>query len=457
MSYKYIEIEVEKLGLDFLNPRYEEAKNQRDALQKMLFNQKQKLVNLAESIIENGLNPADIPIVTNGNSDNYIVLEGNRRITSLILLSQPNIVDLITDNSLKKSFQELHKLYLDNPLEKILCVYFEQREDANIWINQKHSGEQDGVGIVKWGALEKARFQERSGKIDPRLYAIELVKSFGDLTKSEKSLVDEVAITTLARILNDSMIKEKIGVGIIGDKLMSKTDIENFIKPLTKIILDLAHKRIKVTDVYYSGDREGYLHTFSEDILPKEENLEKDFHLIEVDLEENIEDEQEEIEEKNSSDENEETTDEKGGPTKRWNLIPKELNWRIDDKRALQIFQELQKLNVKAYKNSISVTLRVFFEISMDRFIEENNISNIYENDKFANRVQKIANYMEQENILNKDQLKAARIAVSNPNHLVSVDTFHSYVHSRFLIPSPDELLITWDNMEMFIKKLWGN
>lgn len=457
MSYKYIEIEVEKLGLDFLNPRYEEANNQRDALKKMLFNQMQKLVNLAESIIENGLNPADIPIVTNGKKSNYIVLEGNRRITSLILLSQPNIVDLITDSGLKKSFHKLHELYLNNPIEKILCVYFKHREDANIWINQKHSGEQDGVGIVKWGAIEKARFQERSGKIDSRLYAIELVKSFGNLTKSEKNLVDEVAITTLARILNDSIIKEKIGVGIIGDKLMSKTDIENFIKPLTKIILDLAHKRIKVTDVYYSGDREGYLHTFSEDILPNEENLEEDFHLIEVDLEVNIEDEQEEKEEENISDDTEETTDENNASTKRWNLIPKDLNWKIDDKRALQIFLELQKLNIKAYKNSISVTLRVLLEISMDRFIEENNISNIYENDKFASRVQKIANYMEQEKILKKDQLKAARIAVSNPNHLVSVDTFHSYVHSRFLIPSPDELLITWDNMEMFIKKLWGN
>lgn len=447
MGYEYKSVAIEKLGLDFLNPRYEEAENQRDALQKMLSNQKKKLVNLAESIIENGLNPSDIPIIINGKGSGYTVLEGNRRITALILLSQPQIVDLISDSSLKKSFKKLHNLFLENPIKEVQCVYFERREEANIWIDQKHSGEQDGVGIVKWGAKEKARFQERSGKIDPRLYAIELVKHFGNLKGEEKNKITNVAITTLARILSDSTVKEKIGVGIIGDKLMARTPIENFILPLKKIVLDLANKKINVTDVYYSGDREGYLHTFNEEILPNSSDLKSDFDEVSIEIEnEEVEKDVEIVDEDQESDDSQ----------KRWTLIPKDLKWNISNKRAHQIFIELQRLNLKAYKNSISVTLRVFLEISMDHFIEVNQIENIHENDNFNARVQKISNYMEEEKILNKDQLKAARNAASNPYHLFSVDTFHSYVHNRFHIPSPDELLITWDNMELFVEKLWS-
>ncbi|WP_234570079.1 ParB/Srx family N-terminal domain-containing protein [Rhodohalobacter sp. 614A] len=447
MGHEYRSIAIEKLGLDFLNPRYEEAENQRDALQKMLSNQKKKLVNLAESIIENGLNPSDIPIIINGKGDGYTVLEGNRRITALILLSQPQIVDLISDSSLKKSFKKLHNLFLDNPIKEVQCVFFEKRDEANIWIDQKHSGEQDGVGIVKWGAKEKARFQERSGKIDARLYAIELVKHFGNLNDEEKSKINNIAITTLSRILSDSSIKENIGVGIIGDKLVARTGIENFILPLKKIVLDLAERKINVTDVYYSGDREGYLHTFNKEILPDRIDLKSNFEEVSIEIaKEDVE------EDSDIFDEEQETED----PQKRWNLIPKALEWHISNKRAQQIFIELKKLNLKAYKNSISVTLRVFLEISMDHFIDENKMLTVYKNEKFKNKVHKIADYMEEEKMLNKDQLKAARNAASSQHHLFSVDTFHNYVHNRYLIPSPDELVITWDNMELFVKKLWG-
>lgn len=455
MGYKYKDIYTEELNLDFLNPRYEKAENQRDALQKMLSNQKQKLVNLAESIIENGLNPSDIPIVINGQQNGYTVLEGNRRVTALILLSQPKIVDLITDTGLKKAFKKLQKLYLENPIREIRCVKFDQREEANIWVNQKHSGEQDGVGIVKWGATEKARFQQRSGEIDPRLLALEIVKSYGDVTQSEKKIIDDVAITTLERILSDQNIKNKIGVGIIGNSLKAKTGLKKYIHPLTKIVLDLAHKRIKVTDVYYSGDREGYLHTFKDEHLPQEEELNDDFEDIEVNFEEESPEDKDTSEEDDADTEKDETN--KYKTSKRWYLIPKDLDWKIENKRANQIFHELQKLNIKAYKNSISVVLRLFFEISLNNYIEKEEITTVHENDSFATKVQKIAKYMEENKVLTKDQLKAVRTSVSSPHNLFSIDTFHSYVHSSYHIPSPNELLITWDNMELFVKKLWKN
>mgnify|MGYP000944436713 CR=1 FL=1 len=60
----------------------------------MITEQENKLVNLAEDIINNGLNPSDIPIVTPSADDEkaYVVLEGNRRVTAIKLIIQPDLV-----------------------------------------------------------------------------------------------------------------------------------------------------------------------------------------------------------------------------------------------------------------------------------------------------------------------------------------------------------------------------
>lgn len=52
-------LHIENLRLDLKNPRIAEATSQREALQKIIDDQDVKLVELAESIIEDGLNPMD--------------------------------------------------------------------------------------------------------------------------------------------------------------------------------------------------------------------------------------------------------------------------------------------------------------------------------------------------------------------------------------------------------------
>jgi hypothetical protein len=52
-------LKIESLDLDLQNPRITLATDQRDAMQKILNEQKVRLINLAESIGVKGLNPMD--------------------------------------------------------------------------------------------------------------------------------------------------------------------------------------------------------------------------------------------------------------------------------------------------------------------------------------------------------------------------------------------------------------
>jgi hypothetical protein len=54
-----IQLKVADLVLDHDNPRITHAEGQQEALQKIVKDQKTKLVKLAQSIVEHGLNPMD--------------------------------------------------------------------------------------------------------------------------------------------------------------------------------------------------------------------------------------------------------------------------------------------------------------------------------------------------------------------------------------------------------------
>jgi hypothetical protein len=63
-SYVYQEIKISDLLLNSENPRFDPVKHQTEAIRAMLEDQKDKLITLAMHIIEFGLNPTDIPLIT---------------------------------------------------------------------------------------------------------------------------------------------------------------------------------------------------------------------------------------------------------------------------------------------------------------------------------------------------------------------------------------------------------
>ena len=176
-------IKLTSLFVNTENYRFEPLSSQKEAIDKMVEDQGDKLYSLVDDIVTNGLSPVDLIIVTpNEDNSKYIVLEGNRRITSLKLLNNPTLVD---DKyvSLRKKFQKLQK---ENPnaiseLKNITCAVFETPTEADIWIKRKHSGELNGIGTVTWNAQQKQRFEEKTeGKSSIPLQIITLLKSQDD-------------------------------------------------------------------------------------------------------------------------------------------------------------------------------------------------------------------------------------------------------------------------------------
>jgi hypothetical protein len=103
-------IKLTDLLVNTENYRFETISGQKEAIDKMIENQEEKLYNLAEHIVKNGPNPNDkIQVVASSHDKSkYIVLEGNRRIIALKLLENPELIDNPKYLYLKRKFKRLN-------------------------------------------------------------------------------------------------------------------------------------------------------------------------------------------------------------------------------------------------------------------------------------------------------------------------------------------------------------
>ena len=441
MNYENKLININMLEINTENPRFEMARNQREAIRIMIENQNSKLAKLAQDIIENGLNPSDLIIVmpSKKHDHKFVVLEGNRRVTALKLL---NNNDLIPQKykSLIRKFRQLSSKYDRNPIEDISCVVFSNIDDANKWIKLKHTGENDGVGLVTWDAQQKARFEERyEGKSTYALQIIDFLKNDPDIDADTKRKLSLIPSSSLQRLLSDPDVRSVIGISIDNGKIVSKYPQNEIRKPLIKIISDLARDDFTVKDIYYKDDRLNYLETFKAKELPDKSLEVQEWEIISKNTLTPLK-----------------TKSKKRKPisTERNTIIPKSYTINIGNSRINKIFQELKRLDLRDFTNSSAITFRVFIELSVDHFIEKNKIE-ISENDKLNKKISKVSDYLKENKLLTKNELKPINTSISNPNSIFSINTFNAYVHNKHFNPIATDLKTTWDNIEPFITKLW--
>lgn len=453
MNYETKLIKISNLKINSENPRFESVDNQREAINSIIENQKDKLIRLGDDIIEYGLNPADLIIVTPDLNDKntYIVLEGNRRVTTLKILNNPSLVSSSSMNALLNRFKKLSDKFNESPIFNVQCVVYENELEALKWIKLKHTGENEGIGTVAWDAQQKARFEEKvNGKSSLALQVIEHLKNDLGFDENLKSELSKMKSSNLQRLLGDPNVRKAIGLEIKNGKVVTVYSADEIRKPLTKIVRDLTNSDFTVKQIYYKEDRDKYIETFEKLDIP-----DKKINIGEW-----------EIDGKNykkatSLDitDNEVIPVEKKAiniplSTSRKTLIPSSCILKIKINRVNKIYRELKTINVDEFENAVSVLFRVFIELSVDSYVESKSLD-CNSNDKLALKVGKVVEYLTNNTNITSQQLSPVNTSLSNKNSYLSMVTFNQYVHNKHAIPSPKELKISWDGLEPFLVKLW--
>lgn len=488
-SFEYKDLLITDIGLDLRNPRLKDAENQTEALLLMVADQDLKLEKLAEHIIKFGMNPTDslCVIEDSENLNQYIALEGNRRITTLKILHNPEILQ----NKSSELYRKMKKMLSDfnkSPINKIRCTVFQQEEEAYEWIRLKHTGENKGAGTVSWSTNQQENFQDRYfNSKSKNLKILELCLN-SKYIKLDEIDADKITMTNLARLLGDPDVQEFLGMKFVNSEPVLTLPESEVMKGMQRILVDLSNAKINVRDIYLKQDRLDYLSTFQPNEIPNyiddvshqlnEDLLVSDSINTNGDIKEVTKEEleiSEGAENINNNGSNSNIQNQGAGvvPTltidnarqkkakklsgDRKYLIPTKCIIRINNDRINKIYKELRSIEVEKYENLVAIAFRVFVELSCDYYINLNKsqLTKINCDKKLFEKIQAICDHFENSNIMTKHELKPIRVSVSNSNNVTSVNTLNSYVHNIYHQPVARELKLTWDNYQKFIEKIW--
>lgn len=249
-GYQKIDVELDKLLVNPGNYRFEAVKDQQEAMLTMLKLQNNKIISLARDIAQNGLNPTKRPVAKEVESGKYVVLEGNRRITALKLMTNPD--GLPGDYLFKSIFQDLHASYKDSLPKVVECVIFpeDQQDIADRWVLLEHTGQNQGKGTVPWNSVQKQRFESRHKQQ-------ELSRSLQVLEFLEKRGVDTSSIeaTNLERLLTTPQVRLALGLDFSNKQLTLLEPEADVLQKLNKVVERMNAKGFSVGEIYKVGDR----------------------------------------------------------------------------------------------------------------------------------------------------------------------------------------------------------
>ena len=466
-NVRFESIEIEKLIVNPENDRYvNDAEDETSAIIAMFKgvsgHPEIEMVNLAEDISEVGLNPFEEPIVWYDDElEKYIVIEGNRRITCIKLMTQykNNIV-------LKSSMPEIEKITsLEYPWEPIDCVVYENLEEAQKVLAKIHQDTNDGIGRKAWDAYAKQKAKYRDGNVTDTYAIIRFVTEYEKTDPRLIELMTEKRWTSkLERVVGFKQFKEVYNIEFSNSgTLIYKDTTEQVYKMMERLIKDL----IKLPATGNFRTKENFCEYTNN--LPDEYKTQ--FHS---------EEKEKEIKEKGEKIKEEEVKSEEVKKGKELphdikkneeeSMEPRQFSWKYrNEKKALrlsksydiveytclgekgkEIIVELESINISQYPNAAAALCRSILEYVVKLWLLESKHPEQFKEGSLPESYNSCLNDLANRKILNDKQHKMLKRCA---NKEYFIDFLNSCIHADSKICVQEQVLIDgWKNIRILIE-----
>ena len=406
-----LQIAPAELLLDSQNPRLSQPNTgQHQTLQAIAKLLQHKLTTMAADIVQYGLDPSTIPIVVrlSGSQARYMTLEGNRRLAAIRALENPESVANAVNAAVLSKLRKLSHQYQKNPIDMMSCAVVKDRDKARHWIELRHTGLNEGAGTMPWGSDESARFRARSRAPEIHSQALDFLSERGDLSPEERA---KVPVTSFKRLLETPQVRARLGLELMDRQLFVLADKKKIAKALRHIINDLSSGKIKTADIYNRQDRQAYARNLPHKVVVTPTlSSGQGVPLVPSAT----------------------TAKTKAArarkATERAKLIPASCVLDIANRRINDIENELRKLSLNNHTNAVGVLFRVFIELSVDSYLEDNSSLAVDERKPLQRKMTAVANHLVTKGKLTKKQRQPVNRACQKDSFLApSIDLMHSY------------------------------
>ena len=267
-NYEYNMIPINELCVNPENYRYvNDASDEIDAIICM-FNivtgtPQKEMLNLSRDIVEDGLNPFEMPIVCfDEDLKKYIVYEGNRRITCIKLMTQYKNNNIVLEKV--PIVSEIYKLECN--LNEIQCVVYSNSDDAKHFLYKIHQDVNGGIGRKQWDSQAKMKAEAAIGNKSKAYSIVEFLK---ENPKTDTALVESMDtnrwISKLERVVGFAKFKEAYNITFnSNNSIIYRDSEEQVLFMLSKLVSDLISN--SATDNFrFKKDFDNYIDNLSDE------------------------------------------------------------------------------------------------------------------------------------------------------------------------------------------------
>ena len=442
---EHLELSIDELLLDRDNPRLGSVSSQSEALASLVRLSPGHFRNLMASIRDDGLDPGDsLYVVRSEDGQDFVVLEGNRRLSALKVLSNPDVLagtDL-SDSEKRPLVQEASG-FEPSQVEPIRCVRFDDREEANDWIRRRHTGVKGGEGRITWKPLEIQRFSGDYTTID----AIEFVGRNADYSKEERSqaqsALDGGKSTNLTRLLESARGRSHLGI-TVQDEGSRKTpflgaDPEWALNVLKRIVDDILNNKVNSRHLNKASDIEKYFADLPPELQPGPDtgaSTPKAFRDIS-------------LAGSRPKPRRKPTAKKKPVPRARKMLAPKKHPFDVTSSKKLRMLvREAGSLNTERFPLSCAFVLRAVVELTVNEYLKANSLPLGPKGGAEFDLTKKATDVVQDLRSSGKvpaGDLRAFRNNFLNRTSAYSIQSLNGFVHNPYQLPTADALRAGWE------------
>ena len=242
-------------------------------------------------------------------------------------------------------------------------------------------------------------------------------------------------------------MRQLIGIDVKEGILKSGISADEIMKPLRKIILDLAEKKINVSNLKDREAQVKYINSFAGEDKPdlsqkKSSSNVKDFKGTDF---------------KKKPASVPHSKPRIYDPSERKTVVPRTSKLSVSVTKIAEIYKELKKLQMDDTPHACAVLIRVFLELSVDHFMKLNKLNTetksssghvVYK--KLGDKVSEAVEYLVKVKGLKRRDFAGMARSISVKQSPLSIDLLHAYVHSAIQTPKIRELRAAWMRLNHF-------
>lgn len=371
-----MKIETKKLSIKDLilwdeNARFPDKyynSNEKELINYFISKPVYKIKKLITEVVKDFELPQIEKLVVWNDEGNYVVLEGNRRLTVYKLLINPELSD---NSSILKFLKEQKELISIDENFELECLVTRDKTQGFRYIDRKHANGNNEVG---WIEPERVNYSLRRGSDTHnnslKLAITNIVRELDLPNEMKEKVLGKGFVTNFFRIITTTPAKKKYGYKILDDGQLN-IQYKNFNDELKVIIYNLLNKEDFEGNKIDSRtlNKTENIEEFIQSIKPKDiKKVEK--AIIDKTSENLFGDKSLNI---GTSNLNINKPNHKNKQTPKGLFFSKDVPFYLNSSSLKILYDELKNISVKDFPNATHDLLRSFLECSLVFYFKEIN------------------------------------------------------------------------------------